>query len=198
MKAKDIFLVVLGIYSLGLTITHCNRPKELITPSPDVAHRSEPPETVYRVLKIPSKLSTQVRPSTVILPPNLPIYFGTEVPTRDSVAAVELNQSNFKFTFQDSIGKVSQLDFKIFPDKYQYLWVDGQLTTQKLPLIKRIHFKPYISTGFRPIHTMLDVEGGLKIQYEKFNYTLGIQGYYYPNLQKDPGWDLRIGIQYEF
>lgn len=201
MKAKDILLVILGIYSLGMTITHCNRPKELITPLTD-DHRTEPPETIYRVLRIPIKLPYTVQPSTVILPPNQSYSSqgsGTShLINPDSVAAVELNTNSLKFTLQDTLGNLSQLDFRINPQRYQYTWVEGKLTSKPLTWHKKIQVKPYTGISYRPLNNLTDVELGINIKSEHLTYKAGIHGFYYPKFQNDPGWDLVIGIQYEF
>lgn len=195
-KVKSILLVILGIYSLGLTITHCNR-KSIGSHFSEASGST--PDTVYRFIPKPVRLDQEVKPSTVTLPPNPKLFSGTEVPSPpDSVAAVEINQESLSFIFQDKQLNLSQYDFKINLDKYQYLWVDGTLTQKKKSILQRTTIKPYIEIGYGCFNGMVDVEGGLKVKFGNLNTTLGIQGYRYPQFSKDPGWDLKIRIQYEF
>lgn len=206
---KNFVLIALLIIIAGMTIGLYNQHQKLKKANDIIEnyetvseHRTSPPDTAYKVIEIPSKLNTTMIPSTVTLPPNRKnkaTKDEVDVPRMtDSVAAVELNKNHFKFTFQDSLGNVSQLDYEIHPEKYQYLWVDGMLTTQKLPWHKRVSLKPFAEASYRPINNLLDVEAGLKLKTQHVNYSVGINGFYYPKFQKNPGWDVRIGIQYEF
>lgn len=212
-KIKNLILVALSILCLWLTIYSCKTQKRLNVAedlvedlSLKVDHRTLSPETIFKEVVLPKKLSRQsIIPSTVILPPNLDSHKSQQDSQssiyntlRDSVAAVEINKRSLKFTFQDSMGNLSQVDFQVDPTKYQYLWVDGQLTAKKLSLFKRIQFKPYVGATYRPLNNLTDIEGGIKLKTQHLEYKVGVNGFYYPRFQKNPGWDVILGIQYEF
>lgn len=207
-KIKSLILFALVIVIAGMTICLYKQRQKLKTANELIEnyetvseHRTSPPDTVYEVIEKPSKLNTTMIPSTVTLPPSKKESTRDEVGVpkmTDSVAAVELNKNHFKFTFQDSLGNLSQLDYEIRPDKYQYIWVDGMLTTQKLPWHKRVSLKPFAEASYRPLNNLLDVEAGIKLKTQHINYSVGVNGFYYPKFQKNPGWDVKIGIQYEF
>lgn len=165
-------------------------------------HRTLPPDTVYKVIEVPKKFETPMIPSTVTLNPkkkSSQTSGGPGIdPMTDSLSAVELNRDHFKFTFQDSLGQVSQLDYEIRPDKYKYIWVDGQLTASKLPWHKRLSLKPYVKANYRFLNNLVDVGAGVTLKYQHLGVSLGVSGFYYPNLQTNPGWDIDLGFKYEF
>lgn len=207
-KIKNILIFLGLIIITWMTICLYKQQQKLKTANELISnyeavseHRTSPPDTVYEIIEKPSKLNTTVIPSTVTLPPskkdNTAIH---DIPAKvtDSVAAVELNKNHFKFTFQDSLGNISQLDYQIHPDKYQYIWVDGQLTTKKLSWYKRVSLKPYVEADYRIINNLIDIEAGIKLKTQHVNYSVGVSGFYYPKFQKNPGWDVKVGIQYEF
>lgn len=204
-KIKTLAILVGLIVITVMTISLCKQHKELQEAKNMVNnfeivsdHRQSPPDTVYKVITLPKKFDTPILPSTIILSPDKKNSGEPVSPMTDSVAAVELDKNSFRFTFQDSLGNVSQLDFHINPDKYRYTWVDGQLTADKLPWTKRVKFKPYIDASYRILNNLADIEAGLRLKTTHVNYSVGINGFYYPKFQKNPGWDVKLNIQYEF
>ena len=218
-KIKNILIFLGMIIIAGMTICLYKQHQKLKTANKLISnyeavsdHRIQPPDTVYKIIEKPGKLEMVMIPSIVTLPPSLkdkvpnnsdlndsnqPVS-AVVTKVTDSVAAVELNKDRFKFTFQDTLGNLTQLDYEINPNKYRYIWVDGQLTTEKLSWYKKVSFKPYVQTEYRILNNLLDVEAGIKLKTEHLNYSVGINGFYYPKFQKNPGWDVKVGIQYEF
>lgn len=207
-KLKTLAILIGLIIITGMTISLCIQHRKLteahqLIDNFDIVsdHRQSPPDTVYKVIQIPEKLETQIIPSTVIMSPerkNDNTSSNAVSAITDSVAAVELNKGSFKFTFKDSLGRISQLDYQINPDKYRYTWVDGQLTASKLPWHKKVQFKPFIDASYRPINNLADIEAGIRLKTNHLIYSVGINGFYYPKFQKNPGWDVKLNLQYEF
>ena len=87
-------------------------------------------------------------------------------------------------------------DFKIDVSKYQYLYMNGNLTYKKVPIKKRLD--PYIELSYRPFNNMTDLTGGIYFETSKFNYKLCLNLFYYPKLQNKIGSDVRLSITYKF
>lgn len=204
-RLKNISLVVLSLYSLTTTIILCNRKSAGYSDSEkltaEVYNHYIPPDTNFGKVKVPEPLKLEVAPSTVTLSPDLKGKTNNvreNESSRDSVTAVELNANHFKFTFTTSTGSTSQKDFKIDTQNYRYVWVNNHLTATRIPSWKKFKFKTYLGGTYRPINNLTDVEAGVKLKGEHLTYKVGIQGFYYPKFQANPGWDVTIGIQYEF
>lgn len=217
MRPQNLVIFGLTLVCIILTIITCNSRKQLSSAEKMIQdleiksdHRIEPPETLYKKVYLPKSLGSSVKPSTVILPPSqsksnrhekandITPDTSNPITKTDSVAAVELNHEHFKFTFQDSTGNLSSLDFKIQPSKYQYVWVDGKLTAKKLSIFKRVKFNPYLEVSYRPINNLTDIEAGIQLNSEHFHYGIGLNGFYYPKFQSQPGWDVRVNLKYQF
>ena len=223
-KIKDILLVLLVIVITGVTIKTCklqndNRllSEELDTSEDQLAFLRDHPftktDTLYQdsaKLRKPQPLPSEVKPFRVIHPTESKSLTESSdiriaeadsfsgISTRDSLIGVDLNKNQFTFTFKNSSLGIHSADFKIKPDEYHYVWVDGKLTAKRLPLVKRIKLAPYTSFSYRPIHNLWDLEVGISFKTKSLNYNLGLSGFYYPRWQSKPGMDATIRITYNF
>lgn len=113
----------------------------------------------------------------------------------DSLIQVVLDRNDLFLTFRNSLDSSHfKLDYKIDLDGYKYNWVNGDMTVQKIgPKLKIV---PYLYTKYRPIHSMVDLGIGLNLKTQRFQYKLGINGYYYPSLKNKIGIDPEIQITY--
>lgn len=224
---KDITLVALLLITCGLTIKTCNLDnnnrelrKELDSSNSTVAFLQDHPviktDTVYKdssTIHPPRPHPDVVKPSKVTLPTESkslgelnPDHLASEeailqdagTSPRDSLIGFNLNKNLFTLTFQNPTFGYHTAEFKVKPTEYNYIWVDGKLTAKKLPLYKRLEIKPNISLSYRPIHNLWDLDAGLSFKTKSLNYNLGINAFYYPRWQSQPGLDAQIRITYNF
>ena len=113
----------------------------------------------------------------------------------DSLIQVILNRDEMFLSFKNTMdSSYFKLDYKINLDEFKYNWVNGNLTRKMVGL--NLKLVPYVYTKYRPIHQMVDLGIGLSLKTHKFQYKLGINGYFYPSLEKQIGIDPEISITY--
>ena len=113
----------------------------------------------------------------------------------DSIVQVILNRENLSLSFKNILDSTYfKLDYKIDLDEFKYNWVNGNLTRQKVGL--NLKLVPYVYTKYRPIHQMVDLGIGLSLKTQRSQYKFGINGYFYPSLEKSLGIDPEISITY--
>lgn len=116
--------------------------------------------------------------------------------TFDSISQIILKNNQLELTTKntrDSTYKIRK--FKIDPSKYNYNWVDNKLTYKKRINLQLV---PYIKGSYRPFNKFTDLNAGISLETGKFNYNLGFNLFYYPNLSNKVGKDLEISITYKF
>lgn len=116
----------------------------------------------------------------------------------DSLAGFDLNKNKITLTFSNTDFGYHTAEFNIKPSEYNYIWVNGKLTAKKLPSYKRWELKPYTSLSYRPFHNLWDLDAGISFKTKSLNYNLGINAFYYPRWQSQPGIDAQIRITYNF
>lgn len=110
-----------------------------------------------------------------------------------------LSKTKFDLTtvkLNDSLAYTKKFNLDL--ENYKYNYQKGVLTQKRISAFKKIKVKPYLYSKYRPINQLFDIGGGLLFKTGKFNYTLGINGYYYPNLQSSFGKDLEVTMIYTF
>lgn len=117
-------------------------------------------------------------------------------PESPKLLQLELNDKNLDIDLFSIQGEVTRLNYKINTNKYRYLFDGVKLTHEKKPFIKRFNIS--LSYQIRPINNLHDLEFGIKYNTSKFNYVTGINGFYYPTLKKNPGWDIFFKVEYTF
>lgn len=219
MKVKDILITVLVISLAVMTIKTCKLEKtretlqdELNLSNNSLSFLMDHPviktDTVYRdpkTIRPPEPFQDEVKPSKIIQPkwnPSDTAIVNHNPPPQllltDSIIGFNLNKNRFTLTFQNPFLGNHQSEFNIRPDEYQYTWANGTLTAKKLSVWRRLEVKPFTSLSYRPIHNLWDVEVGLSFKTKSLNYTLGLNGFYYPRWQSSPGLDAQIRITYNF
>lgn len=116
----------------------------------------------------------------------------------DSLAGFDLNKNKITLTFSNTDFGYHTAEFNIRPTEYNYIWVNGKLTAKKLPFYKRLNISPTVSISYRPIHNLWDLDAGISFKTKSLNYNLGINAFYYPRWQSQPGIDAQIRITYNF
>ena len=107
-----------------------------------------------------------------------------------------LDNNNLKLNLQNTKGEVYSKEFKINLNSYSYNYVNNKLTSKKVPFYKKFDF--FTELTVRPFNNLWDLDLGLEYKTNKFNYTLGLNGFYYPNQKKNLGSDLFLRIRYKF
>lgn len=79
-------------------------------------------------------------------------------------------------------------------DEYNYSY-STKLTYKK---IHNFSIKPSLEYSYRPFNNFHDIDMMLNFKTKKFNYKLGLNGFYYPSLKQNPGWDVKISLSYNF
>lgn len=116
-------------------------------------------------------------------------------PSRDSLISFSFSVNRLTTTHILDTTVISK-DFNIDVSRYQYLYMNGNLSYKKIPIKKRLD--PYIELSYRPFNNMADLTGGIYFETSKFNYKLGLNMFYYPKLQNKIGSDVRLSITYKF
>lgn len=114
----------------------------------------------------------------------------------DSISQIILKNNQLELTTKNTLDSTYKIrKFKIDPVKYNYNWVDNKLTYKKRINLQLV---PYIKGSYRPFNKLTDLNAGISLETGKFNYNLGFNLFYYPNLSNKVGKDLEISITYKF
>ena len=114
----------------------------------------------------------------------------------DSISQIILKNNWLEITTKNTLDSTYKIrKFNIDLSKYNYNWTDNQLTYKKKLNLKLV---PYIKGSYRPFNNLTDLNAGISLETGKFNYNLGFNLFYYPNLSNKVGKDLEISISYKF
>lgn len=113
----------------------------------------------------------------------------------DSLVQALLNKDKLNLSFfRPSMNGFFTKEYKIDLDKYQYNWVNGDLTQKEAGF--KLKVEPYAYLKYRYFNKLADLGIGISFKTRRISYKVGINEFYYPNLQKNPGTDLEISITY--
>lgn len=150
------------------------------------------PETIYS-----SKPYIQPQPyKSINIPEVVWVYkVDTIKPLKiDSVVGINLDKTQVSIALlKDST--VYKDMYKLDLDNYKYIFVNGTLTSKKIPFIQKL--KPSVELEARPINQMYDLTLGLLFETKSLNYKLGFNTYYYPKYSSSIGKDLSISLTYK-
>lgn len=114
----------------------------------------------------------------------------------DSISQIILKNNWLEITTKNTLDSTYKIrKFNIDLSKYNYNWTDNQLTYKKKLNLKLL---PYIKGSYRPFNNLTDLNAGISLETRRFNYNLGLNLFYYPNLSNKIGKDLEISITYKF
>ena len=122
--------------------------------------------------------------------------FLIQYPYSPKIIQMLLDDNNLSFNLLFPNGESTQYKYYIKPDQYKYHFNGISLTNERKSFFKKI--SPFVSYRIRPINNLHDLDLGIKYNTSKFNYEMGINGYYYPNLNRNPGWDIFFKVEYNF
>ena len=114
----------------------------------------------------------------------------------DSISQIILKNNRLEITTKNTLDSTYKIrKFNIDLSKYNYNWTDNKLTYKKRINLQLV---PYIKGSYRPFNKLTDLNAGISLETGKFNYNLGFNLFYYPNLSNKVGKDLEISITYKF
>ena len=201
MKYKVTTFILLGLtLLLGIGYIHTRYKLSQALKQETVIGNTD---TVYisKHFKYQKEYSTKVLPNYVFLYGNVWKDSTTvnmnqdSVTKKDSIVQILLSKHDLSMSFFNTdLNALLKKDFKLDLNNFEYNWVNGQLTQNKVRFKPELH--PYIYTKFRPLHTLTDIGLGLSLKTHNLQYKLGFNGYYYPSLNKPLGIDLEFSITY--
>lgn len=122
--------------------------------------------------------------------------FLTQFPTTDRLIQLLLDEDVLRMSLQNTSGSVYTKEYQISLDKFSYNYVGNSMTTKKKSFFKK--FSPYTELQYRPFHTMVDLNLGIKYNTNTFKYEFGVNTFYYPTILDKVGFDVFFKINYTF
>lgn len=205
MKYKITTFLLLGItIILCFGYLHQRREISKLNAQPKVIGKTD---TIYvnKDYKPVKEYTTQLLPQYVFLygnywsnkneKDNITDTISNQALEGDSLVQMLISKEDLSLSFFSPLNDSYFTEkFKLDLENFEYNWVNGQLTQNKVRFKPELH--PYIYTKFRPLHTLTDIGLGLSLKTHNFQYKLGFNGYYYPSLNKPLGIDLEFSITY--
>ena len=191
---KYVFYILAILFTIQLCIRNYRLKTELKTIKNVEAQIIPFYDTIYidRPYEVNEPLKEKESPTKTVIfnEPEDSIELDTKVISIDlSTEMVKLSTA-----WKDSV--YSDNYYPLNLSAYQYRYVDGQLSKQKIPFYKR--FSPYVGISYRPFNNLWDLSGGISFKTKSFNYKLGLNLYYYPKFPNKVNLDLELGIIYNF
>lgn len=122
--------------------------------------------------------------------------FLTQYPFANKLVQLLLENENLSLSLLDTQGQLSTQSFKLDLSKYRYNYQPTGMTYKRVNFFKRL--QPFAEIQVRPLNLMLDGNIGIYHKTGKTKYEFGLNGFYYPNIQNTPGYDIYFNISYEF
>lgn len=123
--------------------------------------------------------------------------FLTQYPWTERLIQLSISRNTIDISSQDTDGQVQMRNYEVDLNKYRYLYVNNEMTYER----NRTSFfkvKPFISTQYRPINKLYDVNFGVTHNTSNFQYEVGINAHYYPKYTKKLGGDVYLQLKYQF
>lgn len=144
-------------------------------------------KVIHDTVTVYTKDSTQI---------NYNSQFLTQYPSASKLVQLLLDDENLSLSLLNTNGHLSTQEFKLDLDKFKYNYQPLGMTYEKINFFKRLH--PFVEAQVRPMNLLLDANLGIYHETGKIKYEFGLNGFYYPKLQKLPGWDLYFKLRYDF
>ena len=122
--------------------------------------------------------------------------FLTQYTSASKLVQLLLDSENLSLTLFDTQGSLHTEQYNLNLEAFKYNYLNNQMSFQKNSFFKNIH--PFAEVSFRPMNVMLDANIGIYHKTSKIIYELGLNGFYYPKLQKPFGKDFYFKLRYEF
>ena len=205
MKYKIATFLLLGI-TIILCFGYLNQKQEIfkLNAQSKVIGKTD---TVFvnKPYKPVKEYSTQILPRYVFLYGNTwtehkvqdyPVdTVNNQVSKEDSIVQILLSKEDFSISFfRPSTESFFTEKFELNLDNFSYNWVNGRLTQEKVGF--KLKLEPYAYVKYRYFNRMTDIGTGISFKTRNIQYKLGLNGFYYPNLQNKLGTDLEFSITY--
>ncbi len=115
-------------------------------------------------------------------------------PHSEKLLSFDLTKNKLNLQLLGINGIPKEKRYQIDVDRYNYRYVNNTLTHKKNWGLK---LYPEIEYSVRPLNNFHDLSVGLNLDTRKFNYVIGINGYWYPQFQS-MGYDLKLTLRYSF
>ena len=122
--------------------------------------------------------------------------FFTQYPSASKLVQLLLDDENLSLSLLNTQGRLSTQKFKLDLDTFKYNYQSEGMTYEKINFFKRL--QPFGEVMIRPLNLMVDANLGIYHKTGKIKYEFGLNGFYYPTVQKLPGYDLYFKLRYEF
>lgn len=142
---------------------------------------------VHDTVRVTTKDSTDISYHTQFL---------TQYPTANKLVQLLLDNESLSLSLLNTQGQLSTQQFQLDLDKFKYNYQPEGMTYKRNNFFKRLH--PFGEVMVRPLNLMLDANLGIYHKTGKIKYELGLNGFYYPTVQKLPGYDIYFKLRYEF
>lgn len=124
--------------------------------------------------------------------------FINQFPHNSKLLNLELTRTQLNLGLLNISGIPQSYNYSIDLENYKYSYIENQLTAKKLSTFKKISLYMDTYYQYRIFNNFHDIGLNLNLDTKSLKYKIGINGFYYPKLQKNPGWDLTVGISYKF
>lgn len=168
--------------------------KSTFTPTRYIFFSETDTVEVDKIVHTRDTVSVYLKDSTAI---DYNVQFLAQYPNASKLIQLLLDSENLSLTFFNAQGTLSTEEYKLNLDKfkYNYQWDEG-FSYKKNSFFKNLH--PFVEAQVRPINLMLDVNLGLYHKTGKIIYETGLNGFYYPRVKTNPGWDIYFKMRYNF
>ena len=122
--------------------------------------------------------------------------FFTQYSEASKLIQLLLDNEKLSLSLFSTQGQLTTQEFDLDLNKFKYNYQSGNMTYTKTSVFKRLH--PFAEIMVRPMNLLLDANVGIYHKTGNFNYELGLNGFYYPRLKNQPGWDLYFKLRYDF
>lgn len=193
---KYLFYLLVVLVTIMLCIGNHNLRTEL----KDIKSRSSliPPEILYDTVYINKPFITEEPYKKVEEPSKVVIFNKPEdsILVDHKIISMDFNTDMIKLSTSSHDSIFSDNYYPLNLQMYNYRYIEGKLSKQKIPLIKR--FRPYVGVSYRPFNNLYDLYEGISFKTKKFNYKLGLNLSYYPKFSSKVNLDLELAIIYNF
>lgn len=202
----SVILILIGLLGLTIYLWYQNRKLKDYQQLQVLTEYKTDTIFIEKEFKPKPSYSDSVKPKEILVYEN-PRF-------NDSITLDSSYGDDYGFSNQDSLFQILLEEYKlqlnlvnpetgtyssrIFPinlEDYTYNWYQGTLTTEKR---KRLSLKPYAYARYRIFNNLLDLGTGISFKTKNLDYNLGINAFHYPSLKKGIGFDLEVGIKYNF
>lgn len=214
---RTILELILIITIIILTISLRNNKKKVPDfnqnkPDTIYSHKSFQPIENYKIPEIPklvilyhtdsikiTKVESNLSKITITTEKQAYSYstqFLVRYPESSKLIQMLSNNHKLILSTMDTTGNIVTNQYKFYPEYYNYNYLNGKLTSNRKPFIKRLHFSSELM--IRPVSNMYDINLGLVHNTRKIYYEVGLNTHYYPDLKSNIGFDPYVRLSLKF